>query len=209
MVIVSSRVPLTTPATSTAHPFLRFGLAISLLGEKLGVDAESDIRILVLLWKCNAQKPGVLSKEEWLTACKDGTLNVQNKWDSLKEQVPALDVGFLAGNEFKDFYKFCFQFNRQGTHKTLDRDLVAALLQLVLKDRVTSDRLDSFCEFLNAMSESPTKDQHYSRITLDQWTSFLDFCTECEDLGNYDESTSAWPVLIDEYVEYMEEKLKK
>ena len=43
-------------------------------------------------------------------------------------------------------FQFCFQFNREGTHKTLDKELVVMLLQLVLKDtsRVSQTRLDSF-----------------------------------------------------------------
>jgi Cullin binding len=77
--------------------------------------------------------------------------------------------------------------------------MVTALMNMILKGRIANDRLDSFCAFI----ESQTT---YSRITLDQWTSFLDFCYECEDLSTYDESMSAWPVLIDEYVEYMEQQ---
>lgn len=95
--------------------------------------------------------------------------------------------------------QFCFQFNRQGTHKTLDKELVVALMALVLKDRIPQDRLTAFSRFLEQTSS-------YSRITLDQWTSFLDFCLECEDLSTYDEANSAWPVLIDEFVEYMEDQ---
>ena len=98
--------------------------------------------------------------------------------------------------------QFCFQFNRQGTHRTLDKDMVVALLKMVLKSRIPNDRLDSFCNFVETQGS-------YTRITLDQWTSFLDFSYECEDLSSYDESSSAWPVLIDEYVEYMEENQKK
>ena len=74
-------------------------------------------------------------------------------------------------------------------------------------DRITSHRLDTFCEFLET-----TKDESYSKITLDQWRSFLDFSQEFPDEGSlmgYDESESAWPVLIDEYVEFMEKKAKK
>ena len=104
--------------------------------------------------------------------------------------------------------QFCFQFNRQGTHKTLEKDLVVALLKMCLNnDRITSHRLDTFCEFLET-----TKDESYSKITLDQWRSFLDFSQEFPDEGSlmgYDESESAWPVLIDEYVEFMEKKAKK
>ena len=98
--------------------------------------------------------------------------------------------------------QFCFQFNRQGTHRTLDKEMVVALLPMVLKGRIADERLDTFCTF----TESQTS---YTRITLDQWCSFLDFCYECEDLSTYDESMSAWPVLIDEYVDYMEEQQKK
>jgi len=100
------------------------------------------------------------------------------------------------------FFQFCFQFNRQGTHRTLDKDMVVALLEMVLNGRIADDRLKTFCAF----TESQTS---YTRITLDQWCSFLDFCYECEDLSTYDEGMSAWPVLIDEYVEYMEEQQQK
>ena len=102
----------------------------------------------------------------------------------------------------QNFLQFCFQFNRQGTHRTLDKEMIVALLNMVLKGRIPDERLDSFCSFIETQGS-------YTRITLDQWTSFLDFCYECEDLSTYDESTSAWPVLIDEYVEYMEQQQKK
>jgi hypothetical protein len=170
------------------------------LGEKLEMDATEDIRILVLLWKMNCrEKPSQIQKSEWMQGCS--TLRVDS-WEKIQKLVPSLDTGFLEQTEFKDFYKFCFQFNRQGTHRTLDKELVVALLALVLKDRIPSDRLETFCEFLEGAEQ-------HTRITLDQWASFLDFCYECEDLSTYDESTSAWPVMLDEYVEFMEERQKK
>jgi hypothetical protein len=170
---------------------------ISTLCDQISLDIE-DIRILVLLWKMNAvEKPAQISKQEFLKGCADLKLD---SLDKFKELLPSLDTGFLERTDFKDFYKFCFQFNRQGTHRTLDKDLVVALLQIVLKDRIPVDRLDTFCAFL--------ENSQYTRITLDQWSSFLDFCYECEDISSYDVDNSAWPVLIDEYVEYMEEQTK-
>jgi len=170
---------------------------ISKFSEDLGIDPLEDIRILVLLWKMGANdKPAQINKVEWQQGCEK--LQVDSI-DKFRKLLPSLDTGFLDRTEFKDFYKFCFQFNRQGTHRTLDKDLVIALLQMVLKGRVSDDRLRSFTDFLGG-----SKDETYSRITLDQWTSFLDFCYEVEDIDDYDEATSAWPVLIDEYVEYME-----
>jgi hypothetical protein len=180
---------------------LSFATGIFTMGEKLGMDATEDIRILVLLWKMGCrEKPAQILKQEWMQGCSQ--LQVDS-WEKMQALVPTLDTGFMEQTDFKDFYKFCFQFNRQGTHRTLDKDLVVALLKLVLKERVATDRLETFCEFLETSAE-----QH-SRITLDQWTSFLDFCLECEDLSTYDESTSAWPVLLDEYVDWIEERQKK
>lgn len=93
--------------------------------------------------------------------------------------------------------QFCFKFNLEGTHKTLDKDLVVGLVDITLKERIAGDRLTNFKEFLNT-----TKDVSYDRITLDQWISFLDFSIDCPDLSVYDEDSSAWPVLIDDYVDF-------
>jgi hypothetical protein len=175
------------------------------LGEKLGMDATEDIRVLVLLWKmncCRGEKPAQITQQEWMSGCSQLQID---SWSKLQKLIPSLDTGFLDQIEFKDFYKFCFQFNRQGTHRTLDKELVIDLLPMVLHNRIPIDRITTFCEFLQ--SPQVMAEQQYTRITLDQWTSFLDFCVECgNDLSTYDESTSAWPVILDEYVEYMESK---
>mmetsp|Transcript_21209 Transcript_21209/g.59043 ORF Transcript_21209/g.59043 Transcript_21209/m.59043 type:complete len:218 (-) Transcript_21209:325-978(-) len=170
------------------------------LCEKLDLDPVDDIRVLVLLWKLGSEeKPGQITSQEWEDGCEKLRTDSIEKF---KEVLPSLDPGFMDRAEFKDFYKFCFQFNRQGTHRTLDKSMVTALLEMALKDRIPSERLETFCKFLEVQKS-------YTLITLDQWTSFLDFCYECEDLSTYDESTSAWPVLLDEYVDYMEEQQKK
>eukprot|EP00339_Tiarina_fusa_P010746 CAMPEP_0117044340 /NCGR_PEP_ID=MMETSP0472-20121206/30742_1 /TAXON_ID=693140 ORGANISM="Tiarina fusus, Strain LIS" /NCGR_SAMPLE_ID=MMETSP0472 /ASSEMBLY_ACC=CAM_ASM_000603 /LENGTH=237 /DNA_ID=CAMNT_0004756055 /DNA_START=235 /DNA_END=948 /DNA_ORIENTATION=- len=172
----------------------------TLCEEQLGIDPLEDIRVLVLLWKLGSkEKPAQITKDEWMSGCQKMQVDSVAK---LKDLLPSLDTGFLDQTEFKDFYKFCFQFNRQGTHRTLDKEMVVALMKMVLQGRISTDRLDTFCTFVETQTS-------YTRITLDQWTSFLDFCYECEDLSTYDESNSAWPVLIDEYVEYMEEQPKQ
>ena len=166
-----------------------------------------DTRLLVLLWKmdCCKDKSGAITWPEWKQGCEK--LRVDT-WEGLREQLPGCELGFLENADFKDFYKFCFRFNLEGTHKTLDQELVVALLGLLLGDgeRVAKDRTDSFCQFLEAAA-ADAKEQ-YAKITLDQWTSFLDFSLEVKDLDNYDESTSAWPVLLEEYVEFYMEKMR-
>eukprot|EP00560_Eucampia_antarctica_P005583 CAMPEP_0197832316 /NCGR_PEP_ID=MMETSP1437-20131217/14246_1 /TAXON_ID=49252 ORGANISM="Eucampia antarctica, Strain CCMP1452" /NCGR_SAMPLE_ID=MMETSP1437 /ASSEMBLY_ACC=CAM_ASM_001096 /LENGTH=265 /DNA_ID=CAMNT_0043435635 /DNA_START=31 /DNA_END=828 /DNA_ORIENTATION=+ len=170
---------------------------ISNFCDQLNIDVCSDIRIMVLLWKLGAgkEKPQQISKTEWCEGC----VNLETESIvQFRNLLPSLETGFLERSEFKSFYKFCFQFSRQGKQTTLDKELVADTLQLVLKDHVESERLRTFNEFL-----AKSTDESYKRVTLDQWTSFLDFCYECNDLSDYDEATSAWPVLIDDYVDYM------
>lgn len=75
---------------------------------------------------------------------------------------------------------------------------------MLLKDSsfVPRDRLESFSTFLE-------ENKSVTKVTADQWISFLDFCLEVKDLSTYDESQSAWPVLLDEYVEYLEAQQQK
>jgi len=165
------------------------------LCEHINIDPMEDIRILILLHKLGANaKPAQISREEWMSGCESLQLD---STDKIQQLLPSLDPGFMEQMEFREMYKFCFNFNREGTRKTLDKDIVMPLVQMTLKDRIPSDRLCTFQSFL-----SSTKDASYDRITLDQWLSFLDFSLECHDLSEYDEETSAWPVLIDDYVDF-------
>lgn len=168
---------------------------ISLLCEQLGIDPLEDIRILVLLHKLGANsKPAQILRSEWTSGCQK--LQVDSV-DKIKMLLPSLDLGFMERAEFRDFFKFCFKFNLEGTHKTLDKDLVIALVDLTLQGRIDKERISTFQSFLKT-----TEDSSYKRITLDQWLSFLDFSIECVDFNEYDEDSSAWPVLIDDYVDY-------
>ena len=81
---------------------------ICTLGEKLGIDALDDIRILVLLWKMGcSEKPGQMNHNEWMQGCS--RLQVDS-WKQMKDLLPTLETGFLEQVEFKEFYKFCFSF---------------------------------------------------------------------------------------------------
>lgn len=167
------------------------------LCEELQLDPIEDIRILVLMWKMGANgKPGQITKTEWTDGCTK--LHIESM-EKLKTVLPGLETGFLDNSEFRFFFKFCFKFNLQGSYKTLDKDLALDLIQLALKDRVAVERLKTFSDFLKS-----SKDATYERITLDQWTSFWDFCVEVPDIKNYDEENSAWPTLIDDYIVYMD-----
>jgi hypothetical protein len=67
----------------------------------------------VLLWKMVAvSKPGQVTRKEFTV----GMTNIFKKdsIEGLKTVLPSLDPGFLERAPFRDFYKFVFQFNREG-----------------------------------------------------------------------------------------------
>ena len=151
---------------------------IAAFSEKLGVDPMTDVRLLVLMWRLKATtKPGTILRKEFVGGMTDGLR--KDSIEGIQSILPSLDPGFLERQEFRDFYKFVFQFQREGTHKTIEKDTVAVLLPMVL-DKNRAPHLDYFVEFLKVCS--------HQRITLDQWDSFLQFqYNVAVDLSNYDE----------------------
>jgi len=183
-------------------PFIVDMDGISTLCDDLNLDPTSDIRVLVLMFKLGANaKPGEISQSEWNSGMSDLSCG---SIEDVKSRLAGMDTGFMEHSEFKKFYKFVFQFSREGTHRTIEKDMVTALLQMVLGDR-NNVHLNSFCEFLEQSGEEAI------RITLDQWTSFLEFSVSIgEDCVGYeDDENCAWPVLLDEYVAWKQKSLKK
>jgi hypothetical protein len=72
---------------------------IGKLGEMLEIDATSDVRLLVLLWKLGATtKPGMVTKKEFT----DGMKSLRkDSVDGLKTMLPSLDPGFLERVDFR------------------------------------------------------------------------------------------------------------
>ena len=61
------------------------------------------VRVLVLLYKLGAnKKPAEINKEEWMTGCNKLKLDSIDKFIGF---LPALDIGFMEHDEFKEFYK--------------------------------------------------------------------------------------------------------
>lgn len=170
---------------------------ISRLCELVELDAE-DIKTLVLLWKLGANsRPGTLTREEFLNGMKK--LGVDTL-PALKALIPSFDPGFLMDADFRSFYKFVFQFSREGTHKTIDREFVVQLMKTVL----SADRAPHFHSFIEYLETLPAS----TRIGLDQWDLFLTFSSQVKlDFSNHDPD-GAWPVLLDDYAEWAKQKTR-
>ncbi|XP_059820317.1 DCN1-like protein 5 isoform X3 [Hypanus sabinus] len=145
--------------------------------------------MLVLAWKLEAQNMGFFTKEEWLKGMTslqcDCTERLQSKFDYLRSQLNDLSA-------FKQIYRYAFDFARDKDQRSLDIDTAKSMLALLLGR--TWALFSAFYQFL--------EQSKYRVMNKDQWFNVLEFSrTVLADLSNYDED-GAWPVLLDEFVEW-------
>ena len=64
--------------------------------------------------------------------------------EKLKAYVEALEPHAMDRRAFRDFFKFVFLFSREGTHRTIEKDIVAALLPIAML-HARSSTSTTFC----------------------------------------------------------------
>ncbi|KAL6555135.1 hypothetical protein OROGR_006393 [Orobanche gracilis] len=158
----------------------------------------TDVRILMLAWKMNAQTQGYFTQDEWRRGLKALRIDTINK---LKKALPELEKEVLKSENFEDFYNYAFHYClTEEKQKCLDIESTCILIDLVLGFQY-QPQVDSFIKFLKIQSD-------YKVMNKDQWTNFLRFCQEISfpDLQNYD-ICGAWPVLLDNFVDWLKQKV--
>jgi hypothetical protein len=75
----------------------------------IGVDAESDVIVLAIAWKMDAEVMGTFSRKEFQKGM--AALGAENAV-ALKEKLPALRAEIADPFSFKKMYSFCFKFAR-------------------------------------------------------------------------------------------------
>ncbi|XP_064607628.1 DCN1-like protein 4 isoform X2 [Liolophura sinensis] len=162
--------------------------------EDIGVEPE-NIVMLALAWKLDAKRMGFFTLSEWLKGMSelqcDSVSKLQNKLDYLKS---FLDDAV----HFKTIYRYAFDFARDKDQRSMDIDTAKAMLTLLLgKNWPLFSHFHQFLEHCK-----------YKVINKDQWCNILEFSrTIMSDLTNYDED-GAWPVLLDEFVDWYREQKK-
>jgi len=156
--------------------------------EDLNLDPSSRT-VLIIAWKFKAVQQCEFTREEFVGGMTELGCD---SLDKLKSKLHHLDMEILDPNKFKEFYQFTFNYAKNSSQKGLDLQMAVAYWNIVLIDRF------KFLKLWNTFLQ-----EHHNRsIPKDTWNLLLDFATTVnDDLGNYDEE-GAWPVLIDDFVEY-------
>ncbi|TRY72864.1 hypothetical protein DNTS_007670 [Danionella cerebrum] len=156
--------------------------------EDIGVEPE-NIVMLVLAWKLEAVNMGFFTKEEWIKGMTslqcDCIERLQSRLDYMRSQLN-------DAVNFKNIYRYAFDFARDKDQRSLDMDTAKSMLALLLGR--TWPLFPVFHQFL--------EQSKYKVMNKDQWYNVLEFSrTVNADLSNYDED-GAWPVMLDEFVDW-------
>lgn len=166
---------------------------------------ENDEKLTAaLLWKWNQ------SKSLQPIIC--------NNAEQFKQQCQCIYQQLQTPQQFKPFYQSVFKMIKQAqnnTGKTVDLRVACQFLKLLLQQQFPH-HVHSFCSYLEYLLDFPVSSVSSSssscpshsfpsrRFTFDHWNSFYEWCLTVEH-GSFIgwEQDGAWPVLFDEYVEWI------
>jgi len=157
--------------------------------QDLNMPADSRL-VLIMVWKMKAVTQCEFTREEFLSGMQDMCVD---SLDKLKVKLSSLEVEVLREPEkFRDLYIFSFSYAKNPNQKGIELEMAIPYWNILLQGRF--HLLPLWTQFL--------QEQHKRSIPRDTWALLLDFCqTISSDLNNYDEE-GAWPVLIDDFVEW-------
>ena len=172
------------------------GDKIEAFARELGLDPFADPTILYVLWHMEPKKGGQVSKDEFVQGM------VKMDCESLAQLKAKLDSlrGKLRGDgAFASFWGWVYGFNCEDGQRSISIDLVRGLTQMLLsKERWPL--VGEWCDFLAQIGPK-------GAVTKDTWVLVLDFARRVRpDLSNYDAEQDAWPVIFDEFIEWLGKK---
>jgi DCN1-like protein 1/2 len=164
-------------------------LGLPRLCADLGVEPD-DIVVLALAWKLNAATLGEFSRREFTAALSSWRV------DSIAGLRARLDVIRRELNDpvtSKQFYLFIFGLLMQNEgQRSLSVDEACAMWSLLFDKWPLLNDWNTYIQT-----------QYKKAISRDVWNMLFDFTRT--DIANYDAS-ACWPVLIDEFVEWVQAK---
>lgn len=163
---------------------------IESLCEDLGISTLDPVT-LAISCHCRAEQMGIFTKAEFSVGMRRlGCEDVAG----LRAQLPQLRAQLASKVQCKDIYAFTFAFALDRGQRSMAVELCIEFWKLLLKDHFAL--LDRWISFVEQRCRNT--------ISRDTWLMLYDLATQVKpDLSDYD-TGGAWPVLIDEFVEYVQ-----
>lgn len=164
----------------------------------LGVD-PAEVIVLVFAWKLGAAQMGYFSRDEWTSA--QPVFGAATSCESLLERLKAVHASTLRTHqELRDLHAFAHRFCREKPKKTIDVASAGVMLSLLHAD-AHAEHVSSLCTFLEGHATCAKRG-----VSQDEWAMMLQFMRDVKpDLTDYQDDY-AWPLLLDDYVEWHREE---
>ena len=170
--------------------------SLSLFGEQVGFNAETDILVFYIGMQFEADSLSEITYSQFEKACKNLGVDDANTW---KNVIPRLRQQLSNQSKHKDVYKAAFGFNIEPPSKNIGIDIAIALWDLFITEQQ--------CQFMGKWKQFLEKKNEKGEllaITRDNWDLFYELHEQTGgDLRNF-EDDGGWPTLFDEFIEFME-----
>lgn len=160
---------------------------------QIGVNPVS-IEPLIFAWKLEATVPCEFTRPEFTEGCLALGADTLEK---LRVKMGTLKDALKSAADFRKFYMYAFDYNKPPEQRTLPLDTAKQLFPLLLEGRFS--HLALWLEFLHTRNHP---------ISKDSYALLLDFASSInKSMSNYDDVNGAWPILLDEFVDFARPKL--
>ena len=161
----------------------------------MGLD-PADRRVLFLAWLAGASRMGFFTRSEWSRACQRLRAGTPAAVAAALAPQLAASVDAPRAADFPAFFEFAFRYclTDAASQKLIDLDTAGQMLSLALP--AGCPHAEALLEFLGTQRE-------YKCVNADQWRGIGRFVREvgprCADFDD----DGAWPLLLDNYVEWV------
>lgn len=138
---------------------------------------------------------GELKKDEFLKGCEVLGCDDISSWQAV---VPKLRQQLKNQNQYKQMYNYVFGFACDKGMKSLDVESANAMWDMLIGDKK--------CRFMaqwKGFLEEKVNKKEINTISKDTWELFYDLVESTGGDFKRFEDDGAWPVLIDQFAEYM------
>eukprot|EP01084_Bolivina_argentea_P123275 218470_1 len=168
-----------------------------------GVNPESH-ETLIIAYHLQCGEMGIFEKEEFVKGfAKSGCSTKKEMKSVITDKIRQINNN---QSTYKLFYKWIFKHVREDEKKkSIPTELAIQLWNLVFtKNKNNLKLLALWVEYCESVKDSDMK-----VISRDVWEQIYDFLKETKSIESYDDCGGAWPVAVDEFIEWAQEKKQK